>query len=590
MWLAASRYDAAMTRSGWVPLITAVLVALALVLVSSPVGLFSGSEVIGRGTADTWGHIWGYWWAWEAVSGGAFPYDAAPLNAPEGMRWWLIDYPVALALLPVTAVFGPVAAYHVALVGQAALCGAALAWWLQRHDVAPVLASGAGVLLGLSPFVRGVVASGVPEVLSIAVIPLFAVALQQGLAGGRRALVVSCLCCVWLAANGVYGLLAGSLVGAVLLVRALRDSSWRALARAAAPVLAVAVPLAVTFWGLSVMEHPAMDAAPAARGVPNRPLQWITAPLKGADLVPIFVPGFVLPEPAIHPLHRHTTYLGWLLLIAAGLAARKRGLGRFLFGMGCASVVLALGPWLTVAGTRLIPMPGFLLDVVGVHHLYRLIGLATFCFVGAAALHWQAMSRRGPALVWMGLALGEGLVAPVLEVGPSVELPVGRFERWLRDEAPPGAIVDLPFERDGFWPRGPWPQRSLVVQTVHGRPIASRLYGDPAVIAQLAPMDDLHAFALEAWRDDKQYAKPWDTLRPVRVRPRAECPPLRRRPPAELQAARGELRALGFSVVTVQLASYPEACREPLIRHLTSWLGEPVLRIGTRWAWQIDAP
>ena len=45
--------------------------------------------VLGAGTADIWGHTWGYWWAWESLSSGSFPFAHAPLRHPDGQAWWV---------------------------------------------------------------------------------------------------------------------------------------------------------------------------------------------------------------------------------------------------------------------------------------------------------------------------------------------------------------------------------------------------------------------------------------------------------------------------------------------------------------------
>ncbi len=130
-------------RSGWAEALVAGALVLALLsLLTGGLGWLTGAELLGAGTADLWGHALGYGQVARQVARGLAPGLDLPLRWPEGQRWWIIDLPVAVAVAPLTAGLGPMAATNAALAGHLVLglrpwppaCGGA-AWARWRRWV-----------------------------------------------------------------------------------------------------------------------------------------------------------------------------------------------------------------------------------------------------------------------------------------------------------------------------------------------------------------------------------------------------------------------------------------------------------------------
>jgi hypothetical protein len=498
----------------------------------------------------------------------------------------LVDLPVALGLAPVTWLAGPVAAYHTALLGHLALGASGLTWWCTRRGVHPAIAIMAGLLFAWSPFTRGVVASGVPEALAVGLAPWLMDALWHGLRGHRGALVAAIALCCLLALDGIHALLAGALVGAAVLGHTLwRTRTGAVLARALLVVGVTAIPVALTWWGLVHTEHPAVVPRAVADGMLDvDPLRWVTAPIEGADLLNVVAPAQLLPTAPPHHRHRHVVYLGWTLLLA-GLLAWREVRTRPVLTWSAVALLLALGPWLRVADIPLIPLPALALDALGIHNLYRLAGLTVLGLIGSAALAAHRIPL--PAALGVGLiALLEGVtLAPVPVPVPTVAHPAGDMEVWLsRTE---GAIIDLPFDREGLHPRGPWPQRTLMLQTSHGRPIASGLYRRPLALSHNETLQALDAHTLAVWASDRE----WGRLR-APGHPPADGNPAHPRPtlpaPDRRTADRRQLAALGFTTLVMDFEALPPGSHGALAEALELWLGHPTHRAGARVAWMLS--
>ena len=566
---------------GWPPWVAALGAVLGvLVLVGEP-GIFGGEVLVGNGTQDVWGHVWGYWWTAEAVADGRFPYRDAPLLHPGGQTWWIVDLPVAVALVPLTRLAGPAATYHAALLGHVGLLAGGVAVWLGRHGVADIARASAGLLAGSSPFVLGVLASGVPEALAIAWLPWFALALDAGAAGHRRATALACLLAALLVLDGLYAAVAGGLVGGALVLAAVRQDGWQPAVRSL-PVASAGLVAALAGWGaMRASDHPATVRQVGVIDQMPDTSMWVVAPRGGADLLNFFAPSFLLPEAADWHLHRHVAYLGLALLVAAGLGAWRDRVARSLVVLGAVAALLALGSRLYVGGFyTAIPLPGGLLGAAGAHNTYRLAGLTTLCLVGAAAFAWERLPRR-VALPWAAVVLFEGLLAAPLELPvPTVPHPAGAAERWLASRPGDGAVLDLPLDREGGRHKGPFPQRTFALQTVHGRPVASGLYLSSPTL-ELETVERVQDAVVELWKTDPRYQRPWPPRRTSLWDERGQSPALRAPPAAVLDADRTQLQAMGFAFVLVDNEAIPPGAREPIRALLVDWLGEPVQR--TEW-------
>ena len=199
----------------WLPALAGVLAVFSVLATSASPGVFWGEFLLGTGTADTWGHAWGYGWAADALSSGRLPFYGAPVDHPGDQRWWIIDFPVAVFLTPWTALFGSGASYNLAMVLHLGVGAGALAALCRRRGGTAAISVAVGVLAAHSPFVRGVITSGIPEALGVLVAPLLVLWLDDALRTGRwRSLVGAVITACILVLDGVYGALAGALAAA----------------------------------------------------------------------------------------------------------------------------------------------------------------------------------------------------------------------------------------------------------------------------------------------------------------------------------------------------------------------------------------
>ncbi|HCH66562.1 MAG TPA: hypothetical protein DFR83_27400, partial [Deltaproteobacteria bacterium] len=210
----------------WLPALAGVLAVFSVLATSASPGVFWGEFLLGTGTADTWGHAWGYGWAADALSSGRLPFYGAPVDHPGDQRWWIIDFPVAVFLTPWTALFGSGASYNLAMVLHLGVGAGALAALCRRRGGTAAISVAVGVLAAHSPFVRGVITSGIPEALGVLVAPLLVLWLDDALRTGRwRSLVGAVITACILVLDGVYGALAGALAAAAATVVAVVQSS-----------------------------------------------------------------------------------------------------------------------------------------------------------------------------------------------------------------------------------------------------------------------------------------------------------------------------------------------------------------------------
>lgn len=506
---------------------------------------------LGNGTADVWGHAAGYAWVAAALARGRSP-SSPPIDFPAGQAWSVVDLPVAAALAPVTAVLGPSGAWNLGIpLGIGVGAAGAAAWASRRTD--PASAVVAGLLWAVAPFVRGVVASGVPEALVLGLVPWMLLAMDER----PRLAWLPALLLAWI---GPYSALDAAIVVAAW-------SAWhrRVPVAALAGLGAGGALLAASAWG-----HPSFAAE--TDGPVNPGAMWAWASRGGADLANWVVPSLLLPSPEPTVLHRHVAWLGFATGIAAVVLAIRRPELRWLLVAAAVALALTLGPSLRIGGVRTpVPMPGALLGPLVGQNPWRHAGLVALILPMVFAT-----DRR-----WLAVLLVEGLLAPAPLVPPTVADPVGPIERILAGGE--GGVLDLPLDREGRLPKGPQPQRAFVLGAAHGRPIASALYVVPSATRHPAvlALDDAYQRALAAdpgWR-----------------RPRA--PDL---PPAPSSgsfpafvipggpASRAELIADGFRDVTLAVDAVPPSARPAFERALTDWLGPPERKTPNRWWWRLS--
>jgi len=555
------------------PLVAGLLAPLALLGMTGQPGVWVGHRLIGAGTADTWGHAWGYWWTAQTTAVGQLPFADAPINYPEAQAWWVIDLPVALLLSPVTHLLGAGAAYNLAFALHAGIGAAAIAALVTRRGGVPWVGAAAGILAATSPFVRGALASGVPEALAVLWVPLLVWLVDVGLSEGRRRhLVAAGALSAVLVLDGAYGAIAGALAGAAAVGAALLASRARLQVLARSTV--VAIPAALTVvglrWALVESHHPALDRTEAQQLV-DIGEAWALRPLCGVDLMSWSVPAQLLPLVDAETAHLHIVYVGILLpalLLAAAWQHRKV---RRPALVALAAAIVALGPALYVYGTPRTPavLPGTWLWAVGATNYYRLAGLVPVVgLVGLASVRHK----------WMPIALmaiaAEWLVGAPLDVKvPTLASPAGEVEDWLASQPEEGAVLDLPLDHEGTAVRGPSPQKVFYLQTVHHRPIASALYSTNPITDNIRAIGTFDESIRRAWRQQSADSGPTPS-REVRLPRHTE--------PLELAKLSRALRGLGYRYVVLDLDLVRPYQRKDALRWLTGWLGAPAVTSSDR--------
>lgn len=513
---------------------------------------------LGNGTADVWGHAWGYAWTARALAAGGWPL-VAPLDG--GQRWWLVDPPIALAAAPLAAAFGPRFAWTAVQLALPAVVAASFADALGRWRGGDPLGRAAfGWALGVSPFVRGLIASGVPEGHAVLALPWLVAVATTGASPWLVGLAAAAI-----AASGPYAPVAGVCVAAALL--GLRVPLGRGVVAAAlGGVLGAAIQLA----GLAWTAHPALGGG--GGGGLNPGSTWAWAARGGADLANFVAPRLLLPAPEPATLHRHVAWLGLIGLGAAAAAARRDRGARGLLAFAAVAAVLALGDRLRVVGFDTgVPLPAALVPGLGAN-AYRLAGLAVVAVLAAA---WSGADRRAVTLA--ALISVEGLVFAPVEVGVAGAAdPRSAADTFLA--ANPGAVVDLPIDREGRLPKGPCPQRGLAHQAAHGQPIASALYRPPAIL-EIGPIHAMDEAVARAARGDRTWARPRNPLPTGELAPGAPFP--------ATTGDRAALVALGYRWVSLDAACVPPAARGSIRATLDRWLGPAVLTVGEGGVWSL---
>jgi uncharacterized membrane protein YozB (DUF420 family) len=375
--------------------------------------------------------------------------------------------------LPVQWLYGPVAAYNVATLGNLSLAGLgayALAYRVSGLRTGALLA---GVAFLTTPHLLGQAYNGISETLAAGWLPLALLALREAdhrpsaLRGGLAGLVLG-LCFV---ANWYYGLF-GALCGVGLLTRQLLRLRGRLgfavvsepvpWGRLSGTLVASAVGLALVVGGPLLLFSRSMSASDAL--VSRDPaFVWTTLVLHNmTDVVSLLRPGRHYSPDLLEVFGEHlivVVYLGHALLwpALAALALSNRGAARSWGLMAAAFTVLMLGPYLYVGGDYVtvlggwVPLPFLaLFEWVPVFtrlsHPYRAVVPVTLALCVMLALFIKAARHRGWPSGRLALGLGLARVLEALYGSPAVfPLPV------VSVEVPPvyqqldgGAVLDLP--------------------------------------------------------------------------------------------------------------------------------------------------
>jgi hypothetical protein len=310
--------------------------------------------------------IWSFGWWPHAIANWTNPFVTHYLYAPSGINLtWTASSPgLALLFSPLTVLFGPTLAYNVAAVLLPALA-AWTAYLLCRHLTGSLWASlVGGYLFGFSSPMLGQLLAGHLHVTGVFLVPLVALVVVRFVEGE-------------LTSRGLAWRL-GVLLAAQL---------WISTEFAFATTLMLALALALAAW-LLPEQRPRVRASLAPIGAGYLVGGLLAAPFLayaligfhtgriinlegaggGADLANLVVPtkttgvgGSSLTSVSSRfGSSTASLYLGLPTVVIVGLfALRLRGsrVARYLVAALVLTLLIVLGPWLLVAGRKLLPLP-----------------------------------------------------------------------------------------------------------------------------------------------------------------------------------------------------------------------------------------
>ncbi len=424
------------------------------------VGSFS-TAVIGKGP-DPGLFVWLLAWWPHAIRNHLNPILTSAVFAPGGanIAWGLQDPLAMLLLMPLTIVSGPIVAHNVLMLMAPGLAGWAT-FVLCRHlarDFSPAWLG--GYIFGFSPYMLGGMAGHEHAVL-VFPLPLAAYVVLRRLAGeisARRMTAALAALIVIQAGCFIEGLATGAVVGGLALSLALLFGSPDARQR----LWSLIVPMAEAWILGGIILLPLlyyMFAYGFERGVIFSP--W----LYSADLLGPIIPsplnalGRIAALARIAALFRTNlfeagAFISPPLLLVAGDYARSRWRtpqGRLICDLLIIACVLALGPWLQIAGRTTIGLPWLALSNLPLLNKALPARLSVYVFLILATIValWfssSALSARGKWVLASTIVLC-GL--PNLSANywvRSVYLPpffsTGTYRNYLR---PGETVLVLPF-------------------------------------------------------------------------------------------------------------------------------------------------
>lgn len=450
-------------------------------------------------TADGWQNVWNLWWAQQAISQQQPLFVTPLLYHPDGANLHLHTLNAAngVLLAPLTALFGAVPAYNVAVfVGFAltGLAGYALAWHITRHTAASFMA---GLVLAFCPYHMTKVWDGQLELATTQWLVLYVLLLLRATAPGahwRHSLLAGAALAL-VGYTALYYLIYAALFTVLL---GLLWLPWRDSLRAIGGyLLRVGVPSLVALLLLLPIVLPALADLPD--GVPRiKPYNRVDPILiHSANLYDVLLPS------TLHPIWGgvaqelgstwHPFASAWnvapgytvLALVTLACVTMWRYAWRWLV-IVLVVWVLSLGPLLHIGATRTdIWLPyNLLLQIPGMGlarrpgHLFVLISIALVPLL-ALGLGWLFTRPRGQGLVLAAAAtillVFEYMPTPL----PVQTQPVHSYYNTV--QAAGGVVFDVP-PGDGV-------AAPMVAQMEHGQPImGGYLARTPAYdITQYAP-------------------------------------------------------------------------------------------------------
>ena len=432
-------------------------------------------------TPDAAQNIWNMWWTAHALREGLNPFETPLLFYPEGIALFLhtLNIAATLPMVPVTLVFGPVAAYNIANMLSFLLCGYAGFLLARQFGASPIAAFIAGGFLTATPFHVAKFGSGQINFVTLhwgffAIVALIALTRQTHL----RQILLAALMLVLTVLTDWYVAFAIGLFaivwGLIALVRAPQPGRiFAALAGCAALSLVLLAP-----FGWAMAQALGNQAESEVPPVWSYYIEGNSSDALGmlfpAALNPLWgvqAEQFVMDVAPLSVSEGSYTAIGWVFTACALLGlfwyARQHWRLALIALIGWA---LSLGPVLYFLGQPFdLPMPYQLLQQIpaletarrpNIFAIITMASLAIFAGLAMSRLHKQLGAQRGGLVLGLVglLALGEVTAGPryayTIESGPVFEAIAER----------PGVVLDLPIEGDTN-------SRTLVNQITHGQPI-----------------------------------------------------------------------------------------------------------------------
>lgn len=383
--------------------------------------------------------VYRFWLAWDQLRDGAAPWrDPYSLQPTVDPQTVLGAWPFALPFWPLDALFGPVVAWNLLLLGTVVAAGLLTYAWLRAFGLGGVAAVVGGLAFAIAPY--RLAQSGVHLLAWIAILmPLALLAVERARAAPRRRAAhawgaVVALALVSFPLSGQVHLALGALP-LVLGYAVVRFERIAVLWTLAGVAIAAAIGLVIRYTLIAGSSEEGGRSLADVSEFSAEPLDLVSRwPLGGLE-------DFV--------------YLGWLtpVLAAAGIAllwrSDRRGLAVLL---GIAAVVpplLALGThlpvyswlWHALPPFRFPRVPGRLMPVADL----AVAALAAVA-VGEAVVRAAAARRAGTAATALVVLVALDLI--VLPLHPSVADPDNRAYASLRT-APSGRLLELPIFEPG---------------------------------------------------------------------------------------------------------------------------------------------
>ena len=445
-----------------------------VLLVLWPLWLAPGQAMPGHPTVDVWTHAWGLGWVADSLRAGSWPTHTAMLGFPRGGTVTPADPLGGLLLAPVTLWFGVASAMLAEAALQVGL--AALGGWFYGRTLAGA-AGGAlvGVACATSPTFTAELHNGILEAGWIGLVPLAAALAARGSPWTPGAVALAAL------ASPYLGVSACVLAG--LHLAASRD--WRRL-------VVVLIAGAAAIGVATMLLRAGMGGAEPLEIKPPG-IQEPTLRINAVDPRSFFWPGDHWSVPldgSMAPAFRRTPYLGWTLLLAAGVGfwrGGRRWLGVPVLGGSIAALGAYLwwgNDWFAPGGQGRLALP--MLAVLrltdgGLDHPLRFLAMVIPALAGLAAL---GAGRWAPVLA--AAVLVENLVvAPNVWPMASVPAAIPAVYAHIPDDG--RAIIDLPSQVAETQRTGAY----LYWQTTHGHPI-------PYTLKPNARVPDMNP-ALRTW-------------------------------------------------------------------------------------------